>query len=185
VRLKRSDVKLDQLANMDPDRRGNERIVAGGTVIGILTDQFAFVSMPAASAADVKKIELLPLGNAIKVVSAVVRQSGNGGSRDLLMLWTVWSGQLTPLGQIEIRKQMGANVLESTYSIVKGAKAPELRVAPKPAVGFTAETWNEEPAADADAIVLPWDTAKGGVAYTLRGAELARRDLPVPKKPRR
>lgn len=185
VRLKRSDVKLDQLANLDPDRKGNERVVAGGTVIGILTDQFAFVSMPAASAADVRNIELLPLGNALKVVSAVVRQSGNGGNRDLLMLWTVWSGQLTPLAQIEIRKQIGSNVLESSYAIVKGAKAPELRVEPKPAVGFTAETWNEEPATDADAIVLPWDTAKGGVAYTLRGAELARRELPAPKKPRR
>lgn len=183
VRLKRSDVKLDRLANMDPDRKGNERIVAGGTVIGILTDQFAFVSMPAASAADVRKVELLPLGAAIHVVSAVVRQSGNGGSRDLLMLWTVWSGQLTPLGQIEIRKQVGANVLESSYAIVKGAKAPELRVEPKPAVGFTAETWNEEPASDADAIVTPWDPAKSGVAYTLRGAELARRTLPL-KKPK-
>ncbi len=185
VRLKRSDVRLDQLANMDPDRKGSERIVAGGTVIGILTDQFAYVSMPAASAADVKRIELLPLGTSIKVVSAIVRQSGNGGSRDLLMLWTVWSGQLTPLAQIEVRKQMGPNVLESSYAIVKGAKGPELRVVPKPAVGFTAETWNEEPAADADAIALPWDTAKGGVAYSLRGAELARRDLPAPKKPRR
>lgn len=185
VRLRRSDVKLDQLANLDPDRKGNERIVAGGTVIGILTDQFAYVSMPAASAADVKKVELLPLGTAIKVVSAVVRQSGNGGSRDLLMLWTVWSGQLTPLGQIEIRKQLGANVLEASYAIVKGPKGPELRVEPRPAVGFTAETWNEEPASDADAIVLPWDPTKGGVAYTLRGAELARRDLPAPKKTRR
>ena len=185
VRLKRSDVKLDQLANLDPDRKGNERIVAGGTVIGILTDQFAFVSMPAATAADVKKVELLALGSAIKVVSAVVRQSGNGGSRDVLMLWTVWSGQLTPLGQIEIRKQMGTNVLEASYSIVKGAKGPELRVEPKPAVGFTAETWNEEAASDADPIVVPWDPAKGGIAYTLRGAELARRDLPLPNKPRR
>lgn len=185
VRLKRADVRLDRMANLDPDRRGDERIVAGGTVIGILTDQFAYVSLPAASAADVKKVELLPLGTAIKVVSAVVRQSGNGGSRDLLMLWTVWSGQLSPLGQIEIKKQVGANVLEASYAIAKGPKGPELRVEPKPAIGFTAETWNEEPAADVDSIVLPWDPARGGIAYTLRGAELARRDLPAPKKPRR
>lgn len=184
VRLRRSDVKLDQMANLDPDRKGNERIVAGGTVIGVLTDQFAYVSLPAASAADVKKVELLPLGASIKVVAAVVRQSGHGGSRDLLMLWTVWSGQLTPLGQIEIRKQRGADVLEASYAIAKGPKGPELRVEPRPAVGFTAETWNEEPASDADAMVLPWDPAKGGVAYTLRGAELARRDLPAPKKAR-
>lgn len=182
VRLKKKDVTLDKLANLDPDRRGTERIVAGGTVIGILTDQYAFVSLPAQSAADVKKVELLPLGNGFLIVSAVVRQGGNGGSRDLLMLWTVWSGQLEPLGQIEIKKQMGTNTLESGYRIAKGKKGPELVVEPKPAVGFTAETWNEEPASDAEAIVLPWDTTKGGVAYYLRGKQLDHRDLPAPKK---
>ncbi len=186
VRLTRSDVRLDQLANLDPDRKGNERIVAGGTVIGVLTDQYAFVSLPVTRSEDVRKVELLPLGAGNQnIVSAVVRQSGNGGSRDLLMLWTVWSGQLQPLGQIEIRKVTGGNTLDAGYRIAKGRKSPELLVEPKPAVGWTAETWNEEPASDADAIVLPWDPIKGGVAYTLHGAELQRRDLPAVKKPRR
>src|SRR5205823_3000405 len=44
VRLKRADIKLDTLAELDPDRRGKERLVAGGTVIGVLTDQFAYVA---------------------------------------------------------------------------------------------------------------------------------------------
>ena len=183
VRLKRTDVKFDKLENLDPDRRGNERIVAGGTVIGVLTDQFAFVSLPAAKPTDVMKVELLPLGaRNLKVVSAIVRQAGNGGSRDLLMLWTVWSGQLQPLGQIEIRKEQGGNVLEASWKLVKGKKGPELWVEPRPAVGWTAETWNEMPADDADPILLPWDTAKGGIAYSLKGAEITRRDLPAPKK---
>lgn len=184
VRLKKKDVTFDKLANLDPDRRGNERIVAGGTVIGILTDQYAFVSLPVQSAADVKKIELLPLATGFSIVSAVVRQAGGGGSRDLLMLWTVWSGQLEPLGQIEIRKQLGTSTLESGYRIAKGKKGPELVVEPKPAVGFSPETWNEEAASDADPIVLPWDATKGGVAYWLRGKSLDRRDLPAPKKKR-
>jgi hypothetical protein len=178
VRLKRNEVKLDRMANLDPDRRGKERIVAGGTVIGILTDQYAFVQVPG----EVKKLELLPLGAGFDVVSAVVRQAGNGGSRDLLMLWTVWSGQLEPLGQIEIRKQLGTNTLEVGYRIAKGKKGPELVIEPKPAVGWTAETWNEEPAADAEPIVLPWDPAKGGTAYYLRGKQLDHRDLPVRRK---
>ena len=183
VRLRRSDVRLDKLDDLDPDRRGNERIVAGGTVIGVLTDQFAYVTLPAAKAADVKKVELLPLGARTRVVAATVRQSGNGGSRDLLMLWTVWTGQLHPLGQIEIRKEMGTNVLEAAWKLVKGKKGPELWVEPKPAIGFTPESWNELPAEDADPIVVPWDAQKSGVVYTLNGAELARRDLPA-KKPR-
>ena len=185
VKLKRSDIRVDTFAELDPDRRGKERLIAGGTVIGVITDQFAFVALPAARAVDVKKVELLPLGaRSQQVISAVVTQSGNGGTRDLLMLWTVWSGQLQPLAQIEVRKQVGANVLESTWKIAKGKKGPELVVEPKAAVGFTAESWNEEPAGDADPILLPWDSAKGGIAYTLAGASIERRDLPAAKKRR-
>ncbi|MDB4955499.1 MAG: hypothetical protein JWO36_3068 [Myxococcales bacterium] len=185
VKLRRSDIKLDTLAELDPDRKGKERIVAGGTVIGVLTDQFAFVTLPAQKPSDVRSIALLPLGNrGQQVVSAIVRQTGNGGARDLLMLWTVWSGQLQPLGQIEARKELGGNVLEVEWKIVKGKAGPELVVTPKPAIGLSAETWNEAPADDADPILLPWDTTKGGIGYSLRGAELQRRDLPAPKKKR-
>jgi hypothetical protein len=184
VKLKRPDVRVDTLAELDPDRRGKERIVAGGTVIGVLTDQYAFVSLPAAKAADVKKVELIALGNRGQlVVSAIVHQVGNGGARDLLMLWTVWSGQLEPLASIEVRKELGANVLDTSWKIVKGKKSPELWVEPKPAVGFTADTWNETPASDVDSIVLPWDPKRGGIAYSMTGVSIQRRDLPA-KKPK-
>jgi hypothetical protein len=184
VKLRKSDIRLDTLAELDLDRRGKERLVAAGTVIGVLTDQFAFVSLPAAKPADIREVKLLPLGpRGQQVVSAVVRQSGNGGSRELLMLWTVWSGQLQPLVEIEVRKELGKDVLECGWRIVAGKK-PELWVEPKPAIGFTAETWNEVPASDVDGIVLPWDKAKGGVAYSLAGAEIKRRDLPVGKRKR-
>lgn len=186
TRLGRRDIVLDRLADLDPDRRGTERVVAGGTVIGVLTDQFAYVTLPAARAADVKKVELLPLGpGSQRVIAAVVRQGGDVGSRDLLMLWTVWSGQLSPLGQIEIRKELGGKVLEASWRVVKGKRGAELWVEPRPAIGWTVETWNEIPATDADPIIVPWDPARGGVAYALRGAELARRDLPVPRAKRR
>jgi hypothetical protein len=166
------------MAELDPDRRGKERLVAGGTVVGVITDQFAYVSLPAARPDDVRAVELIPLGpRGQQVISAVVRQAGNGGTRDLLMLWTVWSGQLQPLAQIEVRKELGGSRLEASWHVVKGGKGPELWVEPKPAVGFTAETWNEEPASDVDPIVVPWDPHRGGVAYSLAGAEVKRRDL--------
>lgn len=187
TRLAARDVELDKLVDLDPDRRGKERLVAGGTVIGVLTEQFAFVRLPAATPADVRKIELLPLGKrGHQVIAALVRQAGNGGSRDLLMLWTVWSGQLQPLAQIEVRKQLGDHVLTTTWRIIpaKGKRPAELWVEPAPAVGFTADTWNEQPAADADPILLPWERDKGGVAYALSGAEVTRRDLPAPKRRR-
>ena len=182
VQLSKTDIRHDSLVDLDPDRAGKERLVAGGNVIGVLTDQFAFVTLPAAPT----KIELLPLGpKGTQIVAAFVRQVGNGGARELLMLWTVWSGQLSPLVNIEIKKEVGSNVLESTLKVTKGKKGPELVVQPKPAVGFTAETWAEEPAADADSILLPWDPDKSGIAYTVKGADIERRELPLKKKPKR
>jgi hypothetical protein len=183
VRLRKADIKLDTLVELEPDRKGKERLIAGGTVIGVLTEQFAYVTLPAASPDDVKKIELMPLApRGQQIISALVRQTGNGGSRDLLMLWTVWSGQLQPLVNIEVRKELGGNVLEATYKQVKGKKAMELVVEPKPAIGFTAETFNEVPAGDSDSIIVPWDPERAGVAYTVKGAEIERRDLPKKKK---
>jgi hypothetical protein len=183
VRLKRSDIKLDQLVDLDPDHAGKERLVYGGTVIGILTDVYGFVSMPAGSAQDVKRVELIPLGpKGTQIISALVRQTGNGGAREVLMLWTVWSGQLQPLVTIEVKKELAGNVLESTWKIVKGKKGPELVVEAKPAVGFTADNYAEVPAEDSDAILLPWDDTRAGIAYSVTGKSIERRDLPKKKK---
>lgn len=180
VRLSKTDIRVDELVDLDPDRAGKERLVAGGVAIGVLTDRFAFVTLPALPT----KIELLPIGpKGTQIVAATVRQTGNGGARELLMLWTVWSGQLSPLVNIELKKELAGNVLESTWKVVKGKKGAELVVEPKPAIGFTAETYLEEPASDADSILLPWDSKRGGIAYTVKGAEIERRDLP-PKKAR-
>ena len=181
VKLERRAIKLDTLAELDPDRRGKERIVAGGTVIGVLAEQYAFVSLPVTKPADVKRVELLALGpRGQLVVSALVRQTGNGGARELLMLWRVSSGQLAPLASIEVKKELGTNVLESTWRLAKGKKGPELVVEAKPAIGWSAGTWNEVAAADADSIVLPWE--KAGIAYSITGKSIARRDLPLAKK---
>ena len=122
VHLAKSDIALDRLADLDPDRKGKERMVAGGTVIGILTDRFAYVTMPAR----LLKIELLPLGRrGQQIIAATVRQTdaASHGSRDVLMLWTVWSGQLQPLKTIEIRKALGGNVLASATRSTRASSA--------------------------------------------------------------
>jgi len=183
VALDRRQVRLDTLVELDPARPGTERVVAGGTVIGVLTDQYAYVALPVERATDVLDVALLPLGaKQLQVVAARVRQGGADGSRDLLLLWTVRGGQLQPLAQLEVRKAHAGNVLESTWSIARGpANQPELRVVPRPAVGWSADTWSEVPAPDAEPILLPWDPARSGVAFTLRGTELVRRDLPAPR----
>lgn len=167
--LKKVELVVDAMVDLDPDRRGKERLVAGRSVIGVLTDQFAYVTV----AGEIAKVTTLPIGpKGTQIVAAVVRQQA-GGSRELLMLWTVWSGQLQPLVQIETRLERGNRVLESTWKVV----GKELVVEPRPAIGVTAETWDEEPASDADGILLPWDKTRKGVAYVVKGAEIVRRDL--------
>ncbi len=167
VKLEKSALVLDTMVALDPDRRGKQRLVAGGSVIGVLTDQFAYVTVPG----ELRDVKPVALGGHT-IVTAISRQHGEG-TRDVLMLWTVWSGQLAPLAQIEVRKELGKSVLAAAWKVV----GKELVVTPKPAVGFTQETWNEEPATDADPILLPWDKAKKGVAYSVTGAEIKRRDL--------
>lgn len=166
TRLARKDLVLDTMVDIDPDRRGKERLVAGGSVIGVLTDQFGYVNV----AGDVKQVSTIALGNR-NVVAAIVEQKGGGGTRQILMLWAVWSGQLAPLAQIEVGKEQGKNKLACDWKVV----GKELVVAPKPAVGWTKDTWNEEPAGDADPILVPWEKKK--VAYKLTGNELSKREL--------
>jgi hypothetical protein len=92
----------------------------------------------------------------------------------------VSSGQLEPLAQIEIRKQVGGKLLESGWKLVGGHRGPELWVEPRPAIGWTAETCGEacaEAADGADPIVPPWDPSRGGIAYRFTGAAIYRRDL--------
>ena len=183
VQLHKADIRLDKLVELEPERKGKERLVAGGTVIGVLTDRFAYVTLPTASVSDVRALLLLPLGpRGQQVIAALVHQPAKGGSRDLLMLWTVWSGQLQPLVSIVVREQLGERLLDTTWDVVKTARGAELVVKPKPSIGFSPDTWNDAPSDDADSIVLPWDPTRGGVAYTLRGAEIERRDLPKKKR---
>lgn len=184
AKLRRGDLKLDTIADLDPEHPGKERVVAGGSVIGVLAERYAFVTLPVAKASDVRSVELVAIGaRGAPVIAAVARQSGNGGTRDVLLLWSVHKGEISPLAAIEVRKQLADKILETTWKVVAGRKGPELWVEPKPAVGWTAETWSEEASSDSDPIVVPWDDKRGGIAYAVQpGGAITRRDLPRSKR---
>ena len=188
VRLRKTDIVFDKLANFDVDLRGQERVVMGGTIVGVLTSQFAFVQLPAAKPQDVIARGVLPFGptsagggggTGRSVIYAVVRQKFDTGSRDLLMLFTVWSGQLQPLGSFEIRKQIGTMIFETTFqsSKAKNGKAMEITLTPKPAVGFTVDNYQPSTEPDADSILLPWDTERASMVLSLTGMDIVRRDV--------
>ena len=180
------DVTLDVTTRLDPSRKDQQRVVAIGTVIGVLTDQFAYTTLAVASAADVRKVELIDLrGDGTRVIAATVRQridfGTSLGTRDLLMLFSVSGGQLDPIEPIELRKSQGSNVLESTWKLQKHGHRFDLIVTAKDAVGWNASNYNEEPATDAAPINLPWDDARSSTMYWLDGGSMQSRALPKAK----
>jgi hypothetical protein len=188
TRLKKKDLVLDQIADVDPSRKGTERIVAGGTILGLIGEQYGYVELPVASAADVLEVELVDLrGNGGRVVLTHLRQMGGGGSRDLVAFWGASGGQLEQLFAVEVRKEADGNRLESTWKLAKKKKGKgmELRVEAQPAVGWDEDTFEEDSADDAEPIHLPWDDARTGGIYWLDGDTLRSKALAPGKKSRK
>lgn len=205
LRLRPSDVVLDQQADLDRARPGRERVVVAGTALAVITDRYAYVTLPVAKAADLRGVQLADLrGDGSRVVVAVARQHGGIGSRDLLMVWHAVDGQLEQLLAVEVGKLAGPNRLTSAWALVpagsrrdgapgkgkarrkqaKGKARPqagvELVVEAQPAVGWDEDTYEEQPADDVDPIHLPWDAARTGAVYWLDGDTVRSKVLAAP-----
>jgi hypothetical protein len=177
--LSAHDVTLDASADVDPSTRGPEHVVAGRRVIGLVGDRFTYIELPAATDGDViahpKLYDLR--GDGSRVILAVVRQDGGAGTRDVLLGFGGRNGQLVQLFAIEIRREMEGHKLESSWSVTSG-RHPQIVVKAKPAVGWDADSYNEQAARDAEPIALPWDDDRWGAAYTLDGDTLGAHPLP-------
>jgi hypothetical protein len=189
VKAKPADVTFDQQADVDAGHDGKERVVVAGTALGVLADTFAYVTLPAQTAADVVEVKLVDLrGDGSRLIAATVRERGNGGSRDLLEVFTVESALPTTVVTIEIKKQLGDKLLASTWKVEatkqKGKTRRELVVVAGPATGFDADNFDERPASDIQPINLPWDEDRYGTAFWLEGPDLKQRIIPMPKKRR-
>jgi hypothetical protein len=181
VRLRKKDVRLDQLADVDPAHPGTERVVAGGKILGVIAEQYGYVELPVAAAADVLAVQLVDLrGDGSRVILTHLRQHGGGGSRDLVVLWGADGGRIDQLFAIEVRKEADGNRLESTWTVVKagtrrkkGKKKPsgtELVIEAGKAIGWDEDSFDEISADDAEPIHRPWDRSRTGGVYWLDGA---------------
>lgn len=188
TKLRSSDIVLDAKADLDRARAGKERVVAGKGILGLVGESYGYVQLQG----DVLRRELVDLrGDGTRVVLVHLRQHGGGGSRDLVMFWGAAGGELEQLFAVEVRKEAGGNVLESTWSLApktkktkKGKKGGgmELVVEAGPAVGWDEDTFEEVPAEDAEPIHLPWDEARRGGVYWLDGDTLRSRPLGKSRK---
>lgn len=185
LKLRPADVTLDTTADVDPTRAGPERIIAGGTVVALLTDVFGYVQLPAERPADVLEVKLVDLaGDARRHVAVKLRQRGSGGARVLLVLYGARDGKLEELHTIEVGKELGSKRLSSTWMVesakgwkqAKGARRV-LVVKAQPAVGWDEDSYAEAPAGDADPIHVPWDDDRHGAVYWLDKGSLT--NLPL------
>ncbi len=181
TRLTKAQLTLDAKADVDRSSPGPERVVAGGTVIALLTERYGFIKLPVDRAADVVKVELIDLrGDGTRLIAAHVRQRGGDGVRDLLTLWTGGNGTLQQVGAIELGKAHAGKRLRSTWQLepAKGWKQARgarrvLVVRAGAAVGWDEDSYGETPAGDAEPVHVPWDDDRlGGVFWLDRNDRL-------------
>lgn len=187
--LSRHKLRLDTMADVDLGR-GAERVVAGGNVIGVISDSFAYMTLPVSSPADVLGVKVVNFsGTGRSQIVAHYRQRGNG-SRELVSVWNLGDGdRFERLLTVEVRKQLGTNVIEDRWSLVPAGKRRKKRrhlrgvdlvVEPAQAVGFDESNYHEMPPTDAKPIELPWGES-GGTLYWFNGDSLGGSEA-LPKK---
>lgn len=184
--LKNSDVKLDRLVDADPGA-GPERVIIGGKVMGLVGTSFNYMTLPIADAKDLIRCKVVDFdGGGLHGVITELRQYGNGGSRDILVVWFAQGdGSFRPALTFETRKEMAGNIITSTWSMAPRGKYREAENAskskrrrkykPQPghdilvrvgeSVGFNAGNYREAPAPDAKGILLPWGEQESAVHY--------------------
>ena len=185
TKLRRQDLTLDTLAEMD-GAPGLERVIAGGKIVAVLSEDFTVLNPPVASKKDLLEVRVVDLAGAGKS-SLLLRyvERGGGGSREVLAVYNLKSdSSIARTFAHEIGKQLGAAKITNTWTLgprapEKGAKGRkgkkggkgkkgkggkgakpepglELVITPGEVVGFDKDSWNEVPAEDMQPILLPW-----------------------------
>ncbi len=183
ARLRDRDIRVDRMVNMD-GVRGAERLIAGGTAIGVLGRRYAFMRLPVQSPTDVYSVKPVDLfGTGRSVIVAHYAQRGHGGTREAVGIWKInASGQFTRVLAFEVKKISGANELPNTWRLVRKGTLRRKRLkrgrgfdilveAGKPK-GWDEDSYEETPATDIRPILLPWED-KTAVLYTFDGGVAA------------
>jgi hypothetical protein len=161
VKLAPGNIRLDAIADFD-GTPGVERVVAGGAALGVITDSFAYMTLPVTAPGDVRRVEAVDLrGDGTMSILTELRQHGNGGSRDLLVIWGLAAqDRFERVLAIEVRKELRGKQLRNRWSLVPraGGRGQDLviEVGPADVTGWNANNYLEAPADDVQAIRKPW-----------------------------
>ena len=169
--LKPIDVTLDSLVNIDPEP-GAERVVAGGAMIGVITDSYTYVTLPVRSVADVREVKVVDLaGEGRSVILARYVERADRGAREVLILWYLTAdGQFQRVFAHELGKQLGKAEITGRYELrpkttgsgkkQKTVPGFDLAILAGDAKGFSADNYSEAPADDMTPVLLPWGDKK-------------------------
>lgn len=193
TKLTAKEIKLNTYVELDGSP-GAERLIAGGKILGVVTDRFGFIELPVATAADVLSVKTVDLfGHGVHSVLTEVRQHGGGGSRDLLIVWRYGSaGSFEQIFAVETRKARGANVLGTTWKLVKSNSIAVKSIPRRKKAGFDIyleavepigwdeDSYDETAAPDSNPILQPWDEDHRRALYRFEAGKIL--GGPIPKK---
>ncbi len=179
--LRSGDLRLDQLAQLD-GLPGNERAVAGGRFLGLLTDSFAFIQLPLDSPGDLRRVEVIDFdGDGRSSILAHYVERGGGGSREVVTVWRVnAAGELERALAFEAALELGGRKLSNRWSLVpagsrragkrrarsRGPVDIVVEVAPEDNAGWDAVSFGRvTPSPDTRPILTPWAGKRATVYY--------------------
>jgi hypothetical protein len=144
-------------------------VLAGKYLATIANDGFGYVELPAADGKDVQKPQLVDLaGDGRSAVLVRYTERGEGGAREVLAAFRATPSGLSRFFAVELGKQVGNGRLATKLTLKPRGKATDVIVDVQPATDMTAERYQEAPASDMEAILLPWSGPKR-VTYTFGG----------------
>lgn len=165
-------LRQKQMAGSDRELLGDvtgdarlERVAFAGTfavVVGPDIDAgrgFRFVDLPVTTSAGVRDAQLRDVtGDAKAELLVTLRQKNDLGSRDLWRIVDLTKAQPKPIFGLEVRKETGDGVVESTLEVARGARggAPEIETRIGVARGLGPDNYAEGTPADVQPILLPW-----------------------------
>jgi hypothetical protein len=170
LKLKPKDVQIDMMANMDGEP-GDERVLIAGYIVGVLSDQYYYMKIPA-KPKDILAVKVVDLAGEGKfAIVAHYIEYGDGGSREVVAVWNLLRDHSFPIVWAhEVAKKQGKNKITNSWELApkmvgkgkrqKKVPGQDIIVKVGDAVGWTSDTWNESPAEDMNPILLPWGDKK-------------------------
>jgi hypothetical protein len=162
-----------QLAGVEPrfDFRGNvyggrapERVVLVDRFVVMYGPEykkgqaFGYYTLPLSGGGSTKSAVLADVtGDQRDELLVVLRQKNELGGRELWMVLNLAGEDPAPMFAIELRKEVSGGAIDNELALIGGGKgAPRIRVQGGKARGLDAASYRENPARDAEAILLPW-----------------------------